>query len=168
MRKLLVLSFICIITSVHAQKKEIHAFFTQMNGSRWECQGKWKVGKPFHQIYTFEWSENNIVCQVNTFDFERSENKNPSLRNVGIRKFDQKNNQWKFWEFDYLGGITEGKISYREQSIYYTYAYEVNGQTNWMTDAWEFVNDSTYNFKIGVWENESWTSVYCEGVVKRQ
>ena len=77
-------------------------------------------------------------------------------RNHGVRQFDEETNTIKFWEFDVFGGLTKGTVFAEGKNILYQYKYG----NSVVTDMWEYVDDATYNFKVGNYENGKWKQVY--------
>ncbi|RDY62066.1 hypothetical protein DX873_06430 [Flagellimonas nanhaiensis] len=77
-------------------------------------------------------------------------------RNHGIRKYDSRTNSIKFWEFDIFGGTTEGTVKSKGKDIIYTYSY---GESV-VTDYWAYVDDHTYDFTVGSYEDGEWKQTY--------
>ncbi len=77
-------------------------------------------------------------------------------RNHGIRQYDEKSNVIRFWEFDVFGGVTKGIVFSEGKNI--VYQYEYGGVS--ITDMWEYVDDSTYNFKVGNYKDGVWIQIY--------
>ena len=57
---------------------------------------------------------------------------------------------------DVFGGVTQGEVEVDGANIYYHYNY---GGTM-VTDAWIQVDESTYDFKVGSYEEGEWKSVF--------
>lgn len=44
-------------------------------------------------------------------------------RNHGIRQYDESTGEIRFWEFDVLGGVTEGTVTGDGRDLVYEYGY---------------------------------------------
>lgn len=138
------------------------SFFEYFMQKTWHAQGTWGNGKPFKQELTFRYSLDNNIVITETKGFVDNDQKIFGLRNHGIRKYDTASNEIQFWEFDVFGGLTKGTVTSKGKDIIYKYLY---AETN-VTDYWEYVNDSTYNLKIGVFENDEWKQTFSSVVFK--
>ncbi|RKE98031.1 hypothetical protein [Ichthyenterobacterium magnum] len=136
-------------------KNNLSAFDTLINKT-WVAEGKWGNNSNFKQEVTFKYGLDKKIIIVTSKGFTNIEQTKYGLRNHGIRKFDSKTNKIKFWEFDVFGGLTEGTVSFKGKNIIYTYNY----QGTEVTDMWEYVNNSLYNFKVGVYKDDSWKNVF--------
>ncbi len=137
------------------QKNEL-SIFNNLIGKKWEAEGNWGDGSKFKQEITFSYDLNNTIVIVQSNGYTNQEQTQYGARNHGIRKFDTKTNTLKFWEFDVFGGLTEGEIKIDGKNIIYQYQY---GKSV-VTDMWEYVDDNTYNFKVGNYNNGIWKQVY--------
>lgn len=99
---------------------------------------------------------NNTIVIVNSTGFIDKKQTELGLRNHGIRQFDKASDGIKFWEFDVFGGLTEGIVLSQGKNIFYQYNY--GGSL--VTDMWEYVDDNTYNFKVGDYEDGVWKQIY--------
>ena len=140
---------------VFSQSSELSIFDNLVNKA-WNAKGKWGDGSQFKQKINFKYSLNKSIILVNTVGFVDKEKTKMGQRNHGIRRFDEKTKTIKFWEFDVFGGLTEGEVFGEGKNIVYQYIYEGTP----LTEMWEYVNDSTYNFKVGIYENSVWTQTY--------
>ena len=140
-----------------AQQNPLSAF-QPLIGKTWKAEGNWGNGTQFKQEVTFSFDLNKSVVVAKSKGFINQEQSQYGDRNLGIRQYDPASKEIKFWEYDVFGGLTEGTVELKDQSFYYHYEY---GGTN-LTDAWEFINDSTFHFKVGLKEGESWKTVYLE------
>lgn len=140
-----------------SQTTELTAFDNLIKKT-WEAEGTWSDGSKFKQeIYMGYDLDRNIVL-VKTRGFINEEQTLFGKRNHGIRMYDKTSGSFKFWEFDIFGGVTEGSFKFVGKDLYYTYNY---GETT-VTDVWEYVDDYTYNFKVGVYDGTDWTQLFLE------
>ncbi len=130
--------------------------FAPLVGKTWRAQGSWGNGDPFQQEVRFHWDLEDaaVIAQSNGF-IDRT-NKTWGQRNHGIRYWNKREGKLQFAEYDIFGAVTEGSISLRENNIYYHYNY--GGFL--LTDAWEKIDELTYNFKVGVFSKGEWQDVY--------
>ena len=156
MQKLLLSLIICPYF-LAAQSPNWSAFENLVNKT-WEAEGKWGNGSPFKQSihYTYDLNQQIIISKSKGF-IDKAQTKMGS-RNHGIRKYDLEAKKFVFWEFDVFGGVTHGDLILADKNIRYQYQYG----TSLVTDSWEYVNDSTYTFTIGSFENGVWKQKYLE------
>lgn len=154
MKKYLFLLFI-IPQILFSQDNKLD-FFEKLMHKTWQAEGTWGDGSTFKQTVTFEYALDGNIVITHTDGFVDKEHKIFGARNHGIRKYDSASKEIHFWEFDIFGGTTEGVVRQVEGNILYQYEYG----TSLVTDMWEYVNDSTYNFKIGEYENGVWKQIY--------
>ena len=139
----------------NAQKNEL-SIFDNLVGKTWKATGEWGDGSKFRQEVTLEYSLDRTLIIVNTIGFTDDKQTQVGLRNHGIRQYDKTSKKILFWEFDIFGGLTKGTVFSEGKNIIYQYEY--GGTT--VTDMWEYVNDSTYNFKVGNYNDGKWKQVY--------
>ncbi|MEO9511558.1 MAG: VOC family protein [Flavobacteriaceae bacterium] len=151
MKKYLLLLVLPLFAHVNAQQDHL-ALFKNLVGKKWIAEGAWGDGTKFKQEIEFEYRLNGTLVFANSKGFTNKEQTAYGPRNHGIRKFDADTNTIKFWEFDVFGGVTEGTVQSNGKNIIYTYAY---GESV-LTDYWEYVDDNTYNFTVGAYENGIW------------
>lgn len=151
----LILLFILIPIIGFGQNNEL-SIFENLVGKTWVAEGSWGDGSKFKQELVFKYSLDSTIVITNAIGFIDKEQTKLGERNHGIRQYDKESDTIKFWEFDVFGGLTKGIVFVKDKNIYYQYDY---GGTQ-VTDMWEFVNDSTYNFKVGSWEEGVWKQVY--------
>ncbi len=149
MRKLFFLILLPILT--YAQDNPLTAFDNLVDKT-WEAEGKWGNDSPFKQEAHFEYSLDSAIVTVQSWGFVDTAQTQFGLRNHGIRRYDKESETIQFWEFDVFGGLTQGTVLIEDKNLLYQYQY---GDT-FVTDAWEYVNDSTYNFKVGIYEDGEW------------
>ncbi len=143
--------------SLNAQKSPLTAFEPFM-GKTWKAEGAWGDGSVFKQETSFRYSLDSTVVIAKSLGFTNREQTSYGLRNYGIRQYDSATSTFKFWEFDTFGGLTTGQVVISGKNILYQYQY---GGTA-LTDMWEYVNDSTYVFKVGNYEKGQWKQIFLE------
>ena len=124
----------------------------------WKANGNWGDGSTFKQEISFNYDLNEKIIITKTKGFIDETQEKYGNRNHGIRIYDTATSTYKFWEFDIFGGVTTGDITYRDNDIYYTYQY---GESV-ITDLWEYVNESTYKYKVGILVDDEWQKVFLE------
>lgn len=157
---LLLITFPCLLT---AQQPNWGTFENLVNKT-WEAEGKWGNGSPFKQSihYTYDLAEQLIIAKSKGF-IDKAQKKIGD-RNHGIRKYDLEAKKFVFWEFDVFGGVTHGDLILDNKNITYQYQYG----NSVVTDRWEYVNDSTYTFTIGAFENGTWAQKYLETTLRQK
>lgn len=151
---LYLLCFFISITSC-AQESPL-SIFDNLIGKTWKAEGSWGDGSKFSQETEFNYSLDRTIVVVKSTGFIDKEQTELGSRNHGIRQYDKETQSIKFWEFDIFGGLTKGKVFTVGKNIFYQYTYG----TSIVTDMWEYVDESTYNFKVGDYENGEWKQVY--------
>ncbi len=149
--------FVYSFTIVQGQRNPLEVF-KPFIGKTWKASGKWGDGKPFIQELTFKYSLAGNIVIVESQGFVDQKLSKIGHRNHGVRKFDPVTGSIKFWEFDIFGGLTEGNVVIEGKNILYRYPY---GESM-VTDMWEYVDENTYNFKIGSYIKGKWDQVYLE------
>lgn len=142
---------------VSAQESNLYAFKNLIN-KEWKAEGKWGNGSIFKQQTIFKYDLDSTLVIARSKGFTNQEQTEYGWRNHGIRKFDKTSNTIKFWEFDIFGGLTEGTVIIDGKNILYQYQYG----DSLVTDMWEYVDDNTYNFKVGSYKNNTWKQIYLE------
>jgi len=145
----------CFTAPVLGQKSPLE-LFDPLVTKTWEAEGKWGDGSDFKQKIKFAYELDSTLVIVRSIGFIDQEQTRLGPRNYGIRQFDKKSEQIKFWEFDVFGGLTEGIVFSEGKHIFYTYAY----QGAQITEMWEYVDDGTYNFKVGEYNDGVWKQTY--------
>lgn len=154
--KFFAICLIVALTNVHGQKKLEK--FEPLMGRTWTASGKWGDGSKFKQEISFTYGLDSTIIITNAKGFTNKEQTAYGDRNHGIRKFDTTSKTYKFWEFDVFGGLTQGTVVFKDKDILYHYDY---GGTP-VTDAWEYVDQNTYNFKVGSYNHGAWEQVYLD------
>ena len=154
MRITLVAFFSLLLQSAVAQDHPLSAFENLIDKT-WKASGKWGDGSKFQQEITFQYSLNKSIVIASSIGFIDQEQTKLGPRNHGIRQYDKASNSIKFWEFDVFGGLTYGTVIIEEKNILYQYEY---GGTL-VTDLWEYVDDNTYHFKVGIRKEGVWDQV---------
>lgn len=132
------------------------SIFEHLVGKTWKAEGNWGDGSKFSQEIDFKYSLDRSIVIAESIGFVDEAQTQLGMRNHGIRQYDPASNTIKFWEFDVFGGLTEGIVINEGKNIIYQYQY---GDAK-VTDKWEYVNDSTYNFKVGEYVNGQWSQIY--------
>ncbi|MBT8186137.1 MAG: hypothetical protein HKP38_06670 [Croceitalea sp.] len=122
------------------------------------AQGTWGDGTKFKQEVTFSYALDNSLVIAKSLGFTNKEQTKYGPRNHGIRKYDAASQSLVFWEFDAFDGVTTGKIWFEGKNHYYQYVYGEQA----ITDGWEYVDDDTYNFRVGSFEDGKWNQIYLE------
>ncbi len=156
MKVLNTLIFLLAIIQISFSQNTSMSIFDNLVGKTWQAEGKWGDGSKFKQEITLEYSLDKNLVVTKSKGFTDQEQTKYGDRNHGIRKYDEASKSLKFWEFDVFGGVTEGTISSEGKNIMYQYEY---GGSK-VTDLWEYVDDHTYNFKVGNYADGKWKQVY--------
>ncbi|WP_262420309.1 VOC family protein [Flagellimonas meishanensis] len=155
MKMYLALIFGLIFLTLSAQQDRL-AIFDHLMGKTWKAEGEWGDGTKFKQETSFRYSLDSTLIIAESEGFTDRAQTTFGPRNHGIRKFDPQTNSVKFWEFDVFGGVTEGTVKSKGKDIMYVYDY---GEST-ITDYWEYVDDSTYNFIVGSYKDGTWEQTY--------
>ncbi len=155
MKNVFVILLFFVSIKVFSQDSKL-SMFDNLVEKTWKAEGNWGDGSKFVQEIKFEYSLDSTLVITNAIGFVDKEQTKLGKRNHGIRQFDKESNSIKFWEFDVFGGLTEGVVFSKDKNIIYQYEY---GGSN-VTDMWEYVNDSTYNFKVGNYKDGVWKQLY--------
>lgn len=137
--------------------RPVFAFLAELVDHRCEIREAWPNGQPFRLDKEFAFRLEGRIVTVDSFIVDEEGRRSP--RNHGIRTYPQDAEDARFWEFDYLGNVTEGPVWVEATTLYYEYAYD--GQT--LRDSWSPAGDDTYDFKVRVWENGDWGATYMDG-----
>jgi hypothetical protein len=160
-----------IIPAINAQISKEEAFnaYSKLLGGSWETKGTWENGGEFHQEIIVETELTKTIFTVKTYDYIDSNEFDNSQRNYGIRAWDEKEKKIKTWDFDVFGGIITGEIIFEENNIYHVYEYpDKKGGTMTMTDAWTYIDDDTYEFKIAEFKDGKPGKIYMNTMLKRK
>ncbi|GAA4277085.1 hypothetical protein [Aquimarina mytili] len=153
----IVFLFFFIIQITLAQESKL-SIFKSLANTVWKAEGKWGDGSTFKQEIAFEFDLDSTIVIAKSKGFINKEQTKYGNRNHGIRKYDAVSNTIKFWEFDVFGGLTTGVVEVVGKNILYQYQY---GESV-VTDMWEYVDDTTYNFKVGNYIDGNWKQTYLE------
>ena len=126
--------------------------FKPLMNRTWSAEGKWGNGAAFKQEVEFSFDLNGQLVIAESKGFTNMEQTEYGARNHGIRRYDVESKSIEFVEYDVFGGVTKGKVVGEEKNITYTYDY---GGTV-VTDYWEYINDDTYNFTVGIMKDGVW------------
>ncbi len=170
MRTFILLLTLLTATPFYAQNDKT-PFEAHQNliGGTWHLDAKWGDGTPHLLDITYKSSLNGKLLKTTTYGNVSKTGYERGLRNEGIRAFDATNTTMVFYEFDVFGGITKGEIKYRNKDIYYTYSYGVGDQQMTITDQWQYVDNDTYNYTIGVYnfETQTWDQQFLYSKIVR-
>ena len=155
--RILTLFFTITLTTTFAQQGQVDLFAPLMDRT-WTAEGNWVNGSPFFQQVHFAHDLEGSVVIARSKGFVDTEQVQKGQRNLGLRRYDSVNGLWKFWEFDVFGGVTEGEVLIQGKDIWYQYQY---GESV-VTDAWEYVDESTYKYTVGEHDGSDWKAVYLE------
>jgi catechol 2,3-dioxygenase-like lactoylglutathione lyase family enzyme len=155
---LALLLFLCTATiTINAQENTKLSGFNNLIGKTWKAEGLWGDGSKFKQEITLKYALDSTIIITNSKGFINPEQTEYGNRNHGIRKYDA-TGKIIFWEFDVFGGVTKGTVKLEDKNILYEYEY---GDSK-VTDIWEYVDENTYNFKVGNYSDGKWSQVYLE------
>ncbi|WP_027393034.1 hypothetical protein [Aquimarina latercula] len=149
--------FFSFIKLISAQESNL-VVFENLIDKEWKAIGTWGDGTAFKQETIFKFDLNRTIVIAKSKGFTDKKQTKYGSRNHGIRKFDQETNTIKFWEFDIFGGVTKGIVIVDGKNILYQYQYG----SSLVTDMWEYVDNNTYNFKVGNYVDGSWKQIYLE------
>lgn len=155
MKNIVVYLILLISIQTYSQKSKL-SIFDNLVAKTWKAEGNWENGSKFKQEIKIWYSLDSTIVITNAIGFIDKEQTKLGLRNHGIRQFDGPSGSIKFWEFDVFGGLTTGTVFAKGKDIVYQYEY---GGTM-VTDMWEYIDDSTYDFKVGSYENGTWKQIY--------
>ncbi len=156
--------FYLVPMSIIGQANELSVFDNLIHKT-WSAEGRWENNGPqFKQEITFQFDLENTIIIADSKGFIDKEQTKFGHRNHGIRQYDKASNTIKFWEFDVFGNVTSGTVFAEGKNIIYQYKY---GESV-LTDMWEYVDESTYNFKVGTYNNGTWEQIYLNTVFKEK
>lgn len=130
--------------------------FDHLLNKKWSAEGTWGDGSTFKQEVYFESDLKRRLILSKTKGFTDKAQTQFGWRNHGVRQWNQSKSQLEFWEFDVFGGLTSGVVLVRDKDMLYQYQYG----DSFVTDAWEYLNDSTYQFTVGSYKEGEWEQVY--------
>lgn len=137
--------------------------FENLINKTWKAEGTWNNGTKFIQEISFKYDLQESIIISNSKGFIDNEQTKIGNRNHGVRTWDQTTSSINFWEFDVFGGVTKGTVYFEGKNIIYTYDY--SGVI--VTDMWEYFDDSTYKFTVGIYNEEGWKQVFLETEFKQ-
>ena len=150
------LTSLCFGFTSIAQNDNPLSFFEPLMGRSWTAEGNWGDGSKFRQTVRFEYSLNGTLVLARADGFINDDHTLYGPRNHGIRMVDPATGSVVFSEYDVFGGVTKGDVIQEGKNIRYVYKY---GGTI-ITDLWEYVDDNTYKFTVGDFDNGTWKQVY--------
>ena len=129
--------------SFYAVAQNSLAAFNNLVGSTWVASGKQLGGHDGKTVKEFIWGLDGKMVKVKTFTTD-PKTLEFGLRNEGVRIWNAQSSEIAFYEFDKLGGVSEGKVIIEEKNIHYEYAY---GELL-LRDSWTFVNENEYTYTV--------------------
>ena len=157
-KKLLGLLLFVSLNTIAVGQAEQLTFFKPFMNKTWVADSNWTTGSAFRQEARFTFGLDSTIVIVQSNGFTNPEQTQFGPRNLGIRQYDHKEKKFKFWEFDVSGGLTIGEVVPDGKDLFYHYSY---GEL-FLTDAWLYQNDSTYQFKVGSYKDGEWEKIYLE------
>ncbi len=154
--KIITLGLLFLTTTISYTQQSNLSIFKNLTDKVWQAEGNWGDGNKFKQEIIFTFDLDSTIVIAKSKGFTNKEQTQYGSRNHGIRKYDTITKTIHFWEFDVFGGVTEGIVKVDGKNIIYQYQY---GESL-VTDMWEYVDEATYNFKIGSYVDGKWKQVY--------
>ncbi len=163
-KSILILFLIFMITPllILGQAKELEAFKVLVDAT-WVSEGVQLGGHEGRSEQQFEFGLEGKIIKVKTYTTD-PKTLVFGLRNEGIRAWNNANSKMYFYEFDKDGGITTGTVTIVKNNIYYDYQYQGTS----LRDAWEFINNDTYAYTVGIWDGTAWSRKFHETRFVRQ
>lgn len=161
MKKLLLLFLLPIV--LQAQNNPL-AMFKPLQGGIWAAEGTWGDGSTFKQEIRVTFSLKDKIVKVNSKGFTNEAQTEFGLRNHGIRQYDPATKAVRFWEFDVFGNVTQGIVKQEGKNIIYSYDY---GGTQ-VTEMWQYKDENTYDFIVGIYKEGHWEQKFLETVFRRK
>ncbi len=157
MKNVIILLLLSISISSWGQEANLY-IFKNLTNKVWKAEGNWEDGTTFKQEIIFEFDLDSTIVIAKSKGFTNKEQTEYGPRNHGIRKYDEITKVIHFWEFDVFGGVTEGVVKIYDKNIVYQYEYG----DSLITDMWEYVDNTTYNFIIGNYKDGEWKQKYLQ------
>lgn len=132
--------------------------FDNLVDKTWIADGKWSNGSKFKQEIHFSYDLNKAIVISDSKGYTNEAQTEYGNRNHGVRKYNSKEDKIEFWEFDVFGGVTKGTVEFKDKNIFYHYKY---GESI-VTDCWEYVDDATYQFTVGSYNDGKWDAIYLQ------
>lgn len=132
--------------------------FNNLVNKTWKTEAEWVSKNAFYQEITFEYALDSTLVLTKTKGHINKEQTEIGNRNFGVRQYNKASKTLYFVEYDIFGGKTEGSIEVNGKDLIYTYAY---GDAV-LTEKWIYENPTTYTYKIGIWKNDTWETLYLE------
>ncbi len=157
MKNVIVLFLMILPFAANAQKNDLSVFENLLK-YEWIAESDWDNKGKFKQEVSFEFNLDKSAIHVRSSGFTNKEQSEYGLRNFGVRWVNTERSQIEFAEYDVFGAKTEGVVTSNGKDLFYTYQYD--GME--LTDAWEYVHETKYNFKIGKRKNGKWEKILLE------
>jgi len=139
------------------------SIFNNLVNKTWEINSQWNNGPAFKQSTSIEFALDSQIVITRTKGFIDKDQSQMGNRNHGVRQYNTKTNTIEFYEFDIFGGKTEGHVFSEGKNVVYQYQY---GDA-YISEMWEYQNDSTYQLIIGEYEDSKWLKIYLKGILKQ-
>ena len=150
-------SFTRTTPSITANTAEaLQRAFAPLVDRSWRAEGQWENGPVFKQETRFSVALQGGAIIAQSDGFIDQEQTQWGQRNHGIRYFDTNSKKLLFVEYDVFGGATKGEIEIKGDDIFYHYDYDGTP----LTDAWEKMDQDTYNFTVGTRVDDAWNAVF--------
>lgn len=157
--KILLVTLIALTTTMNGVSQSQLSAFDPFIGREWVSD---KSHPDFQQTVSMAYSLDSMLVLVKSYGHIDQNKQKWGLRNHGVRSYNTEGETIKFWEFDIFGGVTEGTVTTEGRNLYYDYNYGDAQKLN-LTDAWEYVDESTYQFTVGQRkEDGTWSAKYIE------
>ncbi len=157
MFRLLLLCVFLIPIIVLGQSKHLKGF-ENLVGKTWKAEGEWSIGGKFKQEISYNYDLQGTIVVTNTKGFTNGKQTKYGSRNHGVRQYNANDKTVEFWEFDVFGGKTKGIVKIKDKDIWYQYEYGDIIITDW----WQYVDDKTYKYSVGIYKEDKWQNVYLE------
>lgn len=153
--KILVLFLLPIIGFSQSKLEE---GFDNLVNKTWFAEGTWESGTPFFQEITLKYGLNKRIVITDTKSIVNDTYKRYSDSAHGIRKYNEEKDEVEFWEFDFYGNITTGRVIVEGKNIWYKYEY--GDET--ISDFWQYIDENNYKLVVGIYNDGKWEKTYLE------
>jgi hypothetical protein len=148
-------------------QEEILERLGRLAGGRWAAEGAWSNGTAFRQEQAYSWELDSTLIGVATYGAQNTGEL--AAQSYGIRAWSSAEQRMLFWEFNTSGGITSGRVGADgEEGFFYEYTYAVNGTSRTLRDVWRRIDENTYAFTVGEYDNGSLQTVFLEATFRRK
>ena len=155
MKQHILFALLCCLFLGNSNAQDLKEF-SPLVGKVWKAEGKWGDGSTFKQEVVFNYSLDSTLVIAKSKGFTNTEQSVYGDRNHGIRRYNHETKTIEFFEFDVFGGLTKGTVQIADGNFMYQYQY---GESV-VTDMWEYIDENTYIFTVGSYDEGSWKQVY--------